>query len=138
MPHAGGKWDSGEREWVFPAIAAQRLRREAVRIYGDEPNTEPELITVYLREEPGSSHQKEIWWAGRLIAQRRYRDEPVEYGKGVFPIRGEFWDRGGSAKNPRIGESKSQVTLAVTATPAMRGVPVPPGWQLFSSDPDSE
>ncbi|MCL2089864.1 MAG: hypothetical protein FWH11_01340 [Micrococcales bacterium] len=106
----GGRWDPSGRRWVFDARDEARVRDLAREIYG----TADDLVTVRVAADdlPGT---KALTLDGRLVAERRYRDDPVRLGYGVIIVSGSFDTSAGSTKYPFVGSS--DVVLEVRDVP---------------------
>lgn len=119
-PTLGGRWESTPREWAFDARDEQRVRELLVSIYGTDGSGPVPTVTVRHRITGyGGLHdsaKQELWLLGRLVAQRRFRDAPVQLGAGVVVVEGKFPGRGGSAKYPAI--DGDGVVLEIRDVPA--------------------
>lgn len=98
----GGGWDRERRIWRFDRRDEDRVR-DLARVYFGVDGTEPadDLVTVRVSLE-GREHSDAARFAGREIARRRARDEPVRLPKDVVVVSGMLKRHGGSVKNPRV------------------------------------
>lgn len=113
----GGSWDGRNKRWSFDVRDVERVR-ELARTYWGTDGTEPEgdLVTVRIdayAHETGN----EIRFAGRRVAIRRGRDEPVKLSAGVVVVAGKLPSSAGSMKNPAVLEWGNEVTLEVRDLP---------------------
>jgi hypothetical protein len=100
----GGKWHADSKAWQFDARDEKRVRDALVAIYGTD-GTPTELVTVLVRTGADfiSANCKELYVAGRMIANRAGRDFPARLGEGVIQLGGlPFPEIGGSMKAPRL------------------------------------
>jgi hypothetical protein len=115
----GGRWDGDRRAWRFAAKNEQHVRDLLTNCYGTTGDDAAEMVTVRVdvnkiwSDYPG----REIEFAGRVIARRRYRDERVLLGDNVILVSGGFCRSGGSVKNPRIDQIDGGTVLEVSDVP---------------------
>jgi len=93
-----GKWSAPH--WLFDARDESGLREECRRIYGTD-GTPVSCVDCRLDyHEYGYFSGSALYALGRLIVERRSRDERVRLGVGVVAVEGGFPESGGSMKNP--------------------------------------
>ena len=108
----GGKWDAAQTRWSFDARDESRVRDLARIIYGTDGSADEVADTVTVRVDcSGYASYQEIVVAGRTVASRRYRDEPVRLSDGVVLIGGKFDRSGGSMRNPRIDRNDAVLEI---------------------------
>lgn len=112
----GGQWSANSKSWVFDVRDEVRVRELCRDLFGTSGSEdEGELITAHLELGKldqvyfwecvgGSGFANQIRWCGRVIARRLNRDDAVELGSGVRLLDGQFESRGGSMKNPQLGD----------------------------------
>ena len=111
----GGRWDPAARVWRFDARDEQRVRDLAIDIYGTD-GTDDDTVTVTIDlSGRGRIDEPTITVAGRVVAERRWRDSDVRLADGVIITAGDFAPCGGSKRRPAIGEAP--VTLEVRDIP---------------------
>lgn len=94
---------TGDHEtWTFDVGIEGRVRTLCIDIWGTDGSLATDLDTVTLRWIVPDARERELWLAGRLVARREQRDDPVRLGNGVTVVQGGFWPAGGSKKNPRL------------------------------------
>jgi hypothetical protein len=111
---AGGRWDAAGKRWSFDARDEERVREICRSIYGTDGSVEAATVTIRYRVTDSADNP--LWYAGRLIVERRGRDEAVRLGDGVVIIEGRFASSGGSMKYPRL--EPSDVVLEIRDVPA--------------------
>lgn len=105
----GGKWHDGARVWTFDIRDEARVRAVVEDIFGP---LEKSGQVVTLRWEV-SARYNPARLAGRVIAERRGRDEDVRLGSGVVVVSGAFPRSGGSRNNPALGHSTGDVVVEI-------------------------
>ena len=98
----GGRYDGNTKTWQFDPRDLDRVRELARDVYGTD-GTPTETVTVRHTVSESDALERELWLYGRLIAQRRGRDEAVRLGDGVIIVEGRFLSWGGSIRNPALG-----------------------------------
>jgi excisionase family DNA binding protein len=103
----GGRWDGPSKAWTFDARDEQRVRELCREVYGTDGNAveSGDLVTVRVRladHESASKYDNFAKFAGRRIAHRGGRDEPVRLAANVVLIEGKFPSTGGSMRYPNI------------------------------------
>lgn len=88
--------------WTFDARTETRVRALCLDIWGTDGSLGTDLDMVTLRWTVPDGQERQLWLAGRLVAQRERRDDPVRLGYGVTVVQGGFWPGGGSVKYPRL------------------------------------
>lgn len=105
----GGRWDAGTKAWGFDARDEQRVRALAQSIYGtDGADDLDDVVTVRIPGDyghPSGRAGRTITVCGRIVAERRARDEAVHLAPGVVLVAGDFDPSGGSARKPAIGSN---------------------------------
>lgn len=103
----GGRWDAGTKSWRFDARDEQRVRALAQSIYGtDGAGDLDDVVTVRIAGDyghPSGVTGRTITVCGRIVAERRARDDAVHLAPGVVLMAGGFDPSGGSARKPAIG-----------------------------------
>lgn len=97
----GGKFDSGEKAWVFDARDEARVRQLALDIYGTD-GTDTEIATVRIQvgnEEWVSARNQGLFLGGQLLAKAKHRDSGARPEEGVVVLEGRLGS-GGSMANP--------------------------------------
>lgn len=96
----GGNWKGADKEWSFDPRDEQRVRDLCKQIYGTD-GTVTDLVSVRVTMDKMPVCDQ-LWLCGRMIAERRGRDEQVRLGDGVVVIAGGFPGSGGSHNNPSL------------------------------------
>lgn len=94
----GGRWDPGDKAWVFDGRDEDRVKELCREVYGTD-GTAQEQVT--LRVEFLETHEEPrgaIFLAGRQLARATGRDSGAKLGDGVVVLEGGFTS-GGSVKN---------------------------------------
>jgi hypothetical protein len=107
-----GSWNGAQ--WVFNIKVEEEVAELYESLYGffETPARTIDVeITLYKYFK-----NDEFNFAGRLIANRKYKAREVILGPDCFVIKGQFPICGGSVKNPHRG-LKEDVTLKVLALP---------------------
>lgn len=97
----GGKWDAATRSWRFDLRDLERVRRLAADLWGWSDGSDAD-VTIRVNADD-YDEGRSIRVAGRQVAWRPARDEPVWLANNVIVVSGEFADSGGSINNPAIG-----------------------------------
>ena len=119
----GGRWHSASKSWSFDARDEERVRALAVEVYGAVEGDETAVVS--LRVKLSGSYDEvyagddSVWVAGREIARRLGRDMPVQLGRGVVVVDGNFSTSAGSRKSPAVMRGGPHVVLE------LRDVPTP-------------
>jgi hypothetical protein len=113
----GGSWIAGSGVWAFDPRQTDAVREMCADLFGIDPHGPPPQL-VDVRIELAGEITRELWFAGRCVAQRYSRDSAVRLGPGVVLEAGKFASRGGSARYPEIGKADGVVLL-------LRDVPLP-------------
>lgn len=122
----GGRFDrAGGNVWRFDARDVQRVRDLAREFWGtDGSDADEPTVTVRVPLTPVYAYQgQEYRLAGRRLAWRPARDDQVRLANGVVVVAGAFPSRGGSVRNPQLGDqgdNLSEIVLEVRDVP--RGV----------------
>ena len=104
----GGRWRPTSKAWSFDARDEQRVRELAIELYGTDGSHDPtDLVTVRAAgREDAPWEAATCTVAGRIVAQRRARDEQVHLAEGVVIVEGGFAPSGGSRANPALGDDE--------------------------------
>lgn len=135
----GGKFDPREKAWLFDPRDERRVREMARKIYGTDGEGVTKTVTIRLDlDKYGDKYgdAAEIWFGGRMVAARKYRDSEVRLGDGVIIASGGFPSSGGSAKHPRLSP-KSGTVLEVRDVPETL-VPQEDWLEIVPLDPKPE
>ncbi|RJQ53386.1 MAG: hypothetical protein C4521_07585 [Actinobacteria bacterium] len=97
----GGRWDPEAREWTFDLRDENRVRALCREVYGTDGSGEVDLVTLRVSLDD-LRDDRQVWVAGRCVAERRSRDSAVRLGDGVILLSGGFPWRGGSSKYPGL------------------------------------
>jgi hypothetical protein len=102
----GGRWDTSQRAWVFDVRVETPVRETLRIVYGTDSETYASAtVTIDAKEWWGKDEvgdNASMYFAGRKILARRYRDSPIELCDGVTLIEGSFKQRGGSTRYPSL------------------------------------
>ncbi|MFF9786375.1 helix-turn-helix domain-containing protein [Streptomyces nigrescens] len=121
---------TGDHEtWTFDSGIESQVRALCIDIWGTDGSPATDLDTVTLRWTVPDEWVQELWLAGRLIARREQRDDPVQLGHKVTVIQGGFWPAGGSKKNPRLDPYDGTVV-------EIRGIPRAAAAKAAAADND--
>lgn len=104
----GGRYS--DNAWHFH-LASLRLVQEGLRAtFGEDgtPVERTDLLWILDRDDGRRPH---IECAGRVVARRLGRDGPVQLGRDVAVVSGEFPSSSGSIKNPTVGGEGVQLRL---------------------------
>lgn len=97
----GGKWDGGEKCWIFDERDDEHVKKLYMRIYGDDGETTQNLVDVRITVvEELSECCGAIYACGKILAKAFGRDSGAKVGDGVKLLKGKI-DSGGSMKNWR-------------------------------------
>lgn len=128
----GGRWDPDTKSWRFDARDEARVRDLAREVYGTDGTEDPsDVVTVRVDASEYGGYAT-VTVAGRIVAERRHRDQPVRLAPGVVIVEGSFRNRGGSMRYPELGEN--QVVLEVRDLP--RAAAERDGLEIVSADDD--
>ncbi|MEO6702589.1 MAG: hypothetical protein ABI140_06735 [Jatrophihabitantaceae bacterium] len=129
----GGRFDGPSKAWTFDARDEGRVRELARSVYGTDGSIEQAVDLVSIRvSAEGAARDPELFVAGRRVAWRAYRDEPVRLAAGVVIVSGQFIGSGGSMRYPLIGDN--DVLLEVRDIPRASAVTVPGAELIDNSD----
>lgn len=93
-----GRWSAPH--WIFDARDEASIRDECRRIYGTDGTPVPCVDCRVEYDEYRYFSGLALYALGRLLVERRSRDERVRMGPGVVAIAGGFPSSGGSVKSP--------------------------------------
>lgn len=103
-----GKWNSGNKAWIFPEEMEDQVRALLMDVYGQDdraPDAMEQLrLRVKLTDYPRdmeTGHHLEVVVAGRQVARAFSRDSGARLGQDVVVVSGGFTS-GGSRNNPTI------------------------------------
>lgn len=109
----GGRWDGANRQWTFDPRDEERLRELLRDVYGTDgsPADQADLVTVRwnITGQGVSRGDNELYFAGRVVASRRSRDDTVRLGPNVILISGGFDYSGGSMRYPSLSPEEGTV-----------------------------
>ncbi|KLU62304.1 hypothetical protein CEB3_c13480 [Peptococcaceae bacterium CEB3] len=105
----GGKFAQTEKVWVFDPRDEERVRELAREIYGTDGETVVKTVAVRLHLDQFAFDEDKIWFGGRRVAVRMYRDSAVQLGEGVIILAGGFPRSGGSARYPMLNPETGTV-----------------------------
>ena len=107
-----GKWNGATSTWTVDIRDADRVREICREVYGTTGDDKPALVDIQIKLDDVSDDS--LFDYGRMIAQRRSRDDRVKLGEGVIVVEGFFPGSAGSRANPKLGGT---VTLEVRDVP---------------------
>ncbi|MBG6214311.1 hypothetical protein RCH23_002133 [Cryobacterium sp. CAN_C3] len=112
----GGRWKPEAKCWVFASLDEQRVRELAREMFGTDGTdaAAADLVAVRVDASQYANHRS-VTLAGRIILERRMRDEEPRLGQEVILVSGSFRRSSGSMGYPTIGEN--------SAVREVRGVP---------------
>lgn len=113
----GGKWSGDTKAWLFDARDRGRVEDLLATCYGYSAAASGELATVRIVLDEDNAGDKEVYFAGRSICSRRYRDVPVKTADNVVVIDGEFPASAGSMRYPAVIRGSRTVTIEVRDVP---------------------
>lgn len=113
----GGKWSGDTKAWLFDARDRGRVEDLLATCYGYSAAASGELATVRIVLDEDNAYSKEVYFAGRSICSRRYRDAPVKTADNVVIIDGEFSASAGSMRYPAVIQGSRTVTIEVRDVP---------------------
>lgn len=113
----GGKWSGDTKAWLFDARDRGRVENLLATCYGYSAAASGEVATVRIVLNEDNAGGKEVYFAGRSICSRRYRDTPVKTADNVVIIDGEFPASAGSMRNPAVISGGRTVTIEVRDVP---------------------
>lgn len=107
LKEIGGTWKGDKRAWSVDARDEERVRALMRAHFGTDGSPEDAAVLVTVRiplayYELAYHDGAKAEFAGRVIANRPGRDDPVRLGKGVVLVAGELPRSGGSTKYPEI------------------------------------
>ena len=112
----GGRWNPDAKAWTFAAVDEERVRDLAREIYGTDGSDSESGDLVSVRVDASRySDTATIELAGRIILEKRSRDEAPRLGVNVIRVSGSFRSHGGSMRYPEINEN--DVILEVRGVP---------------------
>lgn len=107
MRYLGGRWDPATKTWVCDQRDAHRVARVLTETYGWTGSLPVEVTDILLALSDDDGHElvgdNPLWAFGRMIAERRGRDDRVRLGSGVVLVRGGFRHSAGSRRYPELG-----------------------------------
>lgn len=111
-----GKFDRGNKVWVFDARDQSKVETALQKIYGYGAKR---FVDRRIKITPdGVYDENPLWLYGRQIANRFARDSAVRLGEGVIILKGEFTGSAGSSKYPElIGSRGKPVILLIRDIP---------------------
>lgn len=107
-----GKWDG--KAWAVDLRDEQALRDLCRVIYGTDGDDKPALVDIRVAI---TSSESVVFDYGRMLCERRGRDERVKLGDGVVIVEGSFAGSGGSRANPSLINDDRTVILEVRDVP---------------------
>ncbi|MEC5148797.1 hypothetical protein [Cryobacterium sp. GrIS_2_6] len=112
----GGRWKPAEKRWSFAPVDEQRVRGLAREVYGTDGTdaAASDLISVRV-DVSGHENYQMITLAGRIVLEKRNRDEEPRMGIDVILVSGSFRQKSGSTRYPTIGANNAVLEV--------RGVP---------------
>lgn len=110
-----GSWNGAAGTWTVDARDEQAVRDICRQVYGTDGSDNPVLVDIRITLS-GTSDDS-LFDYGRLIAQRRGRDERVKLGDGVVIVDGRFPASAGSRNNPKLMNFDDVVVLEVRDVP---------------------
>ena len=113
----GGKWSGDTKAWLFDARDRGRVEDLLASCYGYSAAASGELATVRIVLDEDNAGGKEVYFAGRSICSRRYRDVPVKTADNVVIIDCEFPASAGSMRYPAVIRGSRTVTIEVRDVP---------------------
>lgn len=113
----GGKWSGDTKAWLFDVRDRDRVEDLLASCYGYSVAPSGELATVRIILDEDNAGGKEVYFAGRSICSRRYRDVPVKTADNVVVIDGEFPASAGSVRYPAVIRGSRTVTIEVRDVP---------------------
>lgn len=113
----GGKWSGDTKAWLFDVRDRGRVEDLLATCYGYSAAASGELATVRIVLDEDNAGDKEVYFAGRSICSRRYRDVPVKTADNVVVIDGEFPASAGSMRYPAVIRGSRTVTIEVRDVP---------------------
>lgn len=113
----GGKWNGDTKAWLFDVRDRGRVEDLLATCYGYSVAASGELATVRIVLDEDNAGDKEVYFAGRSICSRRYRDVPVKTADNVVVIDGEFPASAGSMRYPAVIRGSRTVTIEVRDVP---------------------
>lgn len=113
----GGKWSGDTKAWLFDVRDRGRVEDLLATCYGYSVAPSGELATVRIVLDEDNAGDKEVYFAGRSICSRRYRDAPVKTADNVVVIDGEFPASAGSMRYPAVIRGSRTVTIEVRDVP---------------------
>lgn len=113
----GGKWNGDTKAWLFDVRDRDRVEDLLASCYGYSVAPSGELATVRIILDEDNASGKEVYFAGRSICSRRYRDVPVKTADNVVIIDGEFPASAGSVRYPAVIRGSRTVTIEVRDVP---------------------
>ena len=113
----GGKWSGDTKAWLFDVRDRGRVEDLLATCYGYSAAASGELATVRIVLDEDNAGDKEVYFAGRSICSRRYRDAPVKTADNVVVIDGEFPASAGSMRYPAVIRGSRTVTIEVRDVP---------------------
>lgn len=116
-----GRWNPVKRAWVFDTRDEQRVRDLLIEIYGTD-GTPTETVTIRLdaaiwKPTDRDGNERSMYFAGRKVIWRQFRDDPVYMPYGVLLLEGQFAGVAGSTRYPELGPLDG-VVLEIKDVPA--------------------
>ncbi len=111
------KWSDGKKVWLFDPRDEFAVRSTLIDIYGTDDSESCEKVDVRVKLDAISVSGDRLFFLGRELVWRRYRDSYVLLGDGVVVVQGGFPPVGGSRRGPELEPQPGTVLEA-------RGVPV--------------
>lgn len=116
-----GRWSPVKHAWVFDVRDERRVRDLLISVYGTD-GTPTQTVTVRLDAamwDPtdGDGNDKSMYFAGRKVIWRQFRDDPIRMAHGVVLLEGHFVRAAGSIRYPELGPLDG-VVLEIKDVPA--------------------
>lgn len=99
-------------KWRFDHRDEERVRMACILTWG-ACEGDPGIAFATVRLRIRSHGERELYFAGRKVAERRARDEEVRLGPSCAITSGHFSSSGGSTKYPAIGSAAGSEPVVI-------------------------
>ncbi len=99
-----GVWSGAERAWKFSSEMTDAVRSLLKECYGDDGYGKQVKVQIDLDACPHvDTDGINLYLCGKVLIATRYdRDHECVLPNGVYCVKGEFYETGGSFKHPRV------------------------------------
>lgn len=99
-----GKWNRDDRVWTVDYRLAERVKKVLLEVFGTDGSDLTDTVSIRLTgtEWDDFSCMNQIGFCGRLVCERKNRDDDVTLGPGIVAVSLYYYHSGGSMKYPEL------------------------------------